>query len=334
MAEERSAEQIAAENRKKAEMMAIGEQNAKNLAKLQERDPKKAAQYERDLLKHQTATGLQTEEIKPLDPTYLYTTNQSVEDFGNTSFQPLQTTRNDLAPPSNFQPPKEPSPDRKWKKYCRENPRDKRCINMSGSGYSYCAENPEDKRCHDEHNPYKDLGFFATEVKHIFSPETRSAVNQVKKPVSTLYEQGRDDSQMKVDKVIRTECRCKDGRKVLGYLDTTTGQKDCSPCNRETFSNPNIYKNYKTKKKVKFNGHVPLSKQNGVSHFGEVNMKGCQTGNEEQSLERSNQSKTLNKVINVNTKDSVGGAKITSPTNTSGLPFSMYDNDPTNVYGI
>jgi len=63
-------------------------------------------------------------------------------------------------------------------------------------------------------------------------------------------------------------------------------------------------------------------------------MKGCQTGNAEQSLERSNQSRTLNKVFNVKTKDSVGGAAITSKKNTSGLPFSMYDNDPTNVYGI
>ena len=63
-------------------------------------------------------------------------------------------------------------------------------------------------------------------------------------------------------------------------------------------------------------------------------MKGCQTGNEKKSLERVNAVSTLNKVINTDTIDSIGGANVTTPANKSGLPFSMYDNDPTNVYGI
>ena len=89
------------------------------------------------------------------------------------------------------------------------------------------------------------------------------------------------------------------------------------------------------KRKPDFSGKkVPLRKQVGVSHFGDVNMKGCQTGNAEQSLESVNAVSTLNKVINVDTLDSRGGANITQPTNTTGLPITMYDNSPTNVYQI
>ena len=124
----------------------------------------------------------------------------------------------------------------------------------------------------------------------------------------------------------------------MGWLDTTTGQKDCSPCRPSTITKPNIYKNYRTKKaKTNFSDKkVPLRKQVGVSHFGDVEMKGCQTGNANNnaSLEKVNAVSTLNNIVNIDTIDSRGGAKVTAPQNTTGMPFSMYDNDPTNIYGV
>lgn len=274
-------------------------------------------------------------EIRNLSPTYIYSTDQSVESFGDVSFDPIATTRSSLAPPSNFQPqPSSVHPDESWIRFCKKNPHHKECLKRTIEGGT-CEKNPNDPRCHDEYNAYKELGFFAEEVKDIFDPVRRSDANRTKKPIKTLYESKRDDSQLKVGKVVRTECKCKDGRVVLGYLDTRTGQKDCSPCQKTSFSNPSIYKNYQTKAKPNFeNKQVPLRKQVGVSHFGDVNMKGCQTGNAAQSLERSNQMSTLNKVVNVDTIDSVGGATVTTTENTHGLPISLYDGDPTNVYGI
>ena len=265
-------------------------------------------------------------EVK-LTPEYIYTTDQSVETFSSGGFQPPITPKNNLSPASNFQPqtqgstvpPPPPAPSY-----------------TGGENIKFCHQYPDDPRCNDEQNPYETLGLFSEEVKYIFDPSVRSKQNVTKDPVSSLYEQGRDDTQLDVGKVVRTECRCKDGSVVMGYLDTRTGQKDCSPCKKTTFNSPNIYKNYKTNKpKTVFSDkQVPLRKQVGVSHFGDVEMKGCQTGNEKKSLERVNAVSTLNKVINTDTIDSIGGANVTTPANKSGLPFSMYDNDPTNVYGI
>ena len=79
---------------------------------------------------------------------------------------------------------------------------------------------------------------------------------------------------------------------------------------------------------------MPLRKQVGVSHFGDVNMKGCQTGNAEQTLERRNAISTLNNITNIDTKDSRGGSTITTTPNQSGMPISLYDNLKTNVYGL
>lgn len=251
--------------------------------------------------------------IKSLSPTYIYNTDTSTADFGNVAFSPVGQPKTNLAPPSNFQP--QPS-------------------SVKPRGLN-CDENPNDPRCHDEVNVYKDLGFFQETEKDIFLPEERAKKKVTRKPISTMYEAGRDDSQLTVGKVVRAECKCKDGRVVLGYLDTRTGQKDCSPCQRASYSSPNPYKNYQTKAKPNFeNKQVPLRKQIGVSHFGDVNMKGCQTGNANKSLERTNQMATLNKVVNVDTIDSIGGATVTTTENSHGLPISMYDGDPTNVYGI
>ena len=235
-----------------------------------------------------------------LSPEYIYTTKQSVEDFGDVSFEPITDKKNDLSPPSPFIPTKNTQIQ------------------------------------HDEQNVYNELGLFAEEVRYIFDPSKRSESNIVRKPVGTLYEKKQDDTQLDVRKVVRTECRCKDGSIVMGYLDTRSGQKDCSPCKKSVFNSPNIYKNYRTKRSTpNFQGkQVPLRKQVGVSHFGDVNMKGCRTGNETESLERVNQISTLNNITNIDTKDSIGGSNISVPQNDSGLPISLYDSLNTNVYKI
>ena len=276
--------------------------------------------------------GSPDSDVRELSPEYIYTTPGRVEDFGNVSFEPVDKPRNNLAPPSPFKPTKPRKPKGRTA-FCKENPEYPKCIQDEKV---FCLENPSDPRCNDEVDVYKDLGFFREEVRNIFDPVKRSRTNQSKKPVATMYESKQDDVQFTPQKVVRTECRCKDGTVALGYLDTTTGQKDCSPCNRKTFTNPTIYKNYKTKRRTpNFNGKkVPLRKQVGVSHFGDVEMKGCQTGNAEKTLERVNAVSTLNNVINVDTVDSRGGAKITAPQNTQALPITLYDDATMNVYGI
>jgi len=246
----------------------------------------------------------QYDEVKSLSPEYIYSTDQRPENFNNTPFDPLGRPKNDLSP-SN--PIKTDRP----------------------TGASHDESNLDD---------YKNLGLFREEVRYIFDPKNRIEQNKVRKPLATMYEQSRDDTQLSVKKVVRTECKCKDGRVVMGWLDTTTGQKDCSPCRPNTITKPNIYKNYRTKKaETKFlDKKVPLRKQIGVSHFGDVEMKGCQTGNANNnaSLEKVNAVSTLNNIVNIDTIDSRGGAKVTAPQNTTGMPFSMYDNDPTNIYGV
>lgn len=244
------------------------------------------------------------DEVKSLSPEYLYTTDQKPENFNNTPFDPLGRPKNDLSPSNPIKP---------------DRPK----------GVSHDEGNLDD---------YKNLGLFSEEVRYIFDPKNRIEQNKVRKPLATMYEQSRDDTQLSVKKVVRTECKCKDGRVVMGWLDTTSGQKDCSPCRPSTITKPNIYKNYRTKKaKANFvDKKVPLRKQVGVSHFGDVEMKGCQTGNANNnaSLEKVNAVSTLNNVVNIDTIDSRGGAKVTAPQNTTGMPFSMYDNDPTNIYGV
>ena len=274
--------------------------------------------------------------VKSLSPegVYSYETDTNPENFGDVSFDPITKPRNDLSPPSPFIPTrKDDAPaTNSEKKYCAKHPNDPRCVRFNAS---YCEENPTSKRCNDENDDYKNLGLFQESVRYIFNPDNR--IQKVKnRPVVTLYEKKQDDNQMKVGKVIRSECRCKDGSVVLGYLDTRTGQKDCSPCKKSVFNSPNIYKNYKTKKKTpNFKGkQVPLREQVGVSNFGDVNMKGCQTGNSRQTTEIVNSSATLNKIVNVDTLDSVGGTSVTEPQSLSGVPISLYDNLTTNVYGI
>lgn len=271
---------------------------------------------------------------------YTYKTDRSVEDFGKVPFDSISRPRNDLSPPPAFIPPK-PQPPKSTLEFCKNNPTHPKCVNeLLGENRpsSYCQENPSDPRCNDEHDPYTDLGLFQEEVRYIFDPAKRSDENVNKKPVSNLYESKQDDTQLDVPHIIRTECRCKNGTIALGYLDTTTGQKDCSPCNNRVraYSNPSIYKNYQTKKKrTNFSDKkVPLREQVGVSSFGDVEMRGCQTGNADQSLERVNASKTLNQVVNVDTLDSRGGANITAKQNTSALPISIYDTANTNIYGL
>jgi len=233
---------------------------------------------------------------RALTPEYIYKTNQSVEDFNNTPFEPLPEQRNSLSPPSPFKPRKS-------------------------------------SESHDEQDAYSDLGLFQEEVRSIFDPVKRS---EVKKPVSTLYESNRDDTQLDVGEVIKTECKCKDGTVKMGWLDVRSGQKDCSPCRKTVFSSPNPYKNYKTKRSTpNFSGKsVPLRNQVGVSHFGDVKLQGCRTGNANETLEMRNKNSTLNGITNIDTEDSIGGSKITVQQNESGLPISLYDNLKTNVYGL
>tara|TARA_R110000751_G_scaffold12214_4_gene42115 strand:- start:215 stop:1114 length:900 start_codon:yes stop_codon:yes gene_type:complete len=276
--------------------------------------------------------------IKSLSPdVYVYETTQNVEDFGDVPYEPIKRSKNNLTPPSPFIPKQSNTHySGHGDAFCIKNPTDPICIGKEV--LTYCEKNPLSPRCNDdseEDDPYNDLGLFQESVRYIFNPDNRVQKVQ-KKPISTLYESKQDDTQMDVQKVVRTECRCKDGTIAMGYLDTRTGQKDCSPCRKSNFNSPSIYKNYRTKKaEPNFNGkQVPLRKQVGVSSFGDVNMKGCQTGNANQSLEKVNASATLNKVINTDTLDSVGGTKVTEPTNMNGMPISLYDNCNTNVYGI
>lgn len=260
-----------------------------------------------------------------LSPEYIYTTNQKPEDFGDLPFKPLPKTRNTLAPPSGYIA-------KEKRKVVETDYTGTTQVNQN----SYCANNPTDPRCHDEKDAYQELGLFQEEVRYIFDPTERSKPNRAKTSVQTLYESTRDNTQLDAGQVIRTECLCKDGTKRMGWLDVRSGQKDCSPCKKKVFSSPNPYKNYKTKRSTpNFSGKsVPLRKQVGVSHFGDVNMKGCQTGNASQSLEQRNKISTLNNITNIDTQDSIGGSTITAPQNQSGLPISLYDNLKTNVYGL
>ena len=266
----------------------------------------------------------EVDEVQELVPEYIYHTDQSVENFNQKSLQP----RNNLSPPEPFIPSKPPAPTPD-----PQNP----------ATYEWCKKHPEDPRCNDERDPYNDLALFEETQKSMFDPVLRSD-EITTKYVQTKYESKQDDTQFDPPTIIRQECRCKDGTITLGYLDTTTGQRDCSPCNskKRAYSNPSIYKNYKTKKpQTNFsNKQVPLRKQVGVSHFGDINLKGCTNGTSTRSIEVTNQNATLNKVTNTDTPDSVGGSKVTTdavPIRTkTGVPTgcSLYDGCDTNVYGV
>lgn len=293
-------------------------------------------------------------EVRNLNPELIYTTNQKAEDFNKVPFSRAYRGKRNFNPPSPYKPNKPRKNDsgvtgssaycikypddiacREYKKlqtFCEKNPNNPECKDPD----LFCTANPDHPRCHDENNVYQAFGVFEERVRDVFDPEKRAKkVNE--KPVQNLYESKQDDIQFETPRVIRSECRCKDGRIVLGYLNTRTGQKDCSPCNAQGFSNPSIYKNYRTKRQTKrqiTDVNVPLRKQIGVSRFGDVNLKGCQTGNNNKSIEKINASATLNKVINTDTIDSRGGSIITAPQKLQGLPITLYDNASTNIYGV
>jgi len=266
---------------------------------------------------------------KPLTPEYIYTTDLSVENFGVQKKKPA-LPKNNLSPPTPYIPHNELKP-KKLKSDDFLDPLDIK-------GKSFCIENPHDARCHDEKDAYKSLGLFTETESTIFNPEQRSD-KITHEPVHSLYEQGRDDTQLDVKKVSRTECRCKDGSITLGYYDNTTGQKDCSSCNERTkgYSNPSPYKNYVTKKRRSAftDQKIPLSKQVGVSNFGKVKLKEDCNKSATRSIQGMNKAATLNKVINRDTVNNVGGSDITDPSK-SGLPVgcTLYDSCNTNVYGI
>jgi len=266
---------------------------------------------EDEIRSYETSDTPSSDEVA-LTPEYIYTTDEKGSSFGDVEFY-NKKPRNDLSPPRPYIATK-----------------------------SDVAPSSHPLAKHDEHDPYKEMGLFQEEVRYIFDPQKRSQSNVVKQPATTLYENTQDDTQLDVPRIIRTECRCKNGGIALGYLDTKTGQKDCSPCNSRIrqFNNPNPYKNYRTAKKEPiFQPQVPLGKQVGVSRFGDVNLRGCKTGNQtQQNIEQSNKQATLNRVVNVDKKDSVGGSDITKNPEklTTGLPdgCTLYDNCPSNVYGI
>lgn len=187
---------------------------------------------------------------------------------------------------------------------------------------------------HDESDPYQELGFFNEENDGIFKPDERIKNNVADKPIGNLYEQKHDDTQMEVVKVINTKCRCKDGRVVMGKLDTSTGQKDCSNCNKRKRSFPNAYKNYRTKKFKPTEQNVPLRKQAGVSHMGDINLSVCNNTQEITKKELANN--TLNNVVNVS-QNSPKGATISQKKNNNPIVpegVSIYNNNNTNIYGI
>jgi len=263
--------------------------------------------------------------------TYIYTTDKAVEKFGDVKFNPPIRPRNNLnAPPQYIQPPQSEQVEKNkdMDAWCKKNPTSPKC-----------QDRP--RPSHDEHDIYSELGFFAEEHKGLFTPESRiekqkAKSKEVKKPVANLYEQGSDDIQLQNPTIIRSECRCKDGRKVLGYLNTRNGQKDCSACDQKTFQNPNVYKNYQTKKKRAFSPKPPLRQQIGVSTFGDVDMKGCQTQKQtSKQIKRINAGKTLN---NITSTVQSRGTRVTTdnatPINPSSRAFSIYDNCNTNIYGI
>ena len=268
---------------------------------------------------------------------YVYTTDKAVESFGDVPYKPPVRAKNDLSPPSSYIEPTTSVNDeknRELESLCKRNPLAPQC------GKFTQGASPKSAVAHEESNIYQELGIFSEEVKDIFDPQKRSRViekKRLKRPVQNLYIQTRDDQQLTKSPVVRTECKCKDGRTVLGWMDTRNGVKDCSNCSsKKRFSSPSIYKNYKTRKTKRWQDKpsVPLRKQVGVSSFGDVDMKGCQTGNQTRArINNINANKTINNVIS--TKQSEGQRVTTDSSPISPYEgFSIYDRSSTNIYGI
>jgi hypothetical protein len=306
--------------------------------------------------------ALAKERVSSLDPhsrgyketgVYTYKTDKAVESFKNTPYRPPIKARNDLSPASVYIEPTgslQAEQNRELEKFCKQNPTHPRCFG-SGDPRSNGSQGGDprsngsqggDPRSSDESNPYQELGIFSEEVKNIFTPEGRDLNIEkglTNKPVQNLYESTRDNTQLTKSPVVRTECKCSDGKVVLGYLDTRSGQKDCSPCNEKQYnrSTPNAYKNYKTKK-TRRPAQKPTNLRNqvGVSTFGDVNMKGCQTGNNDRSsIKKMEAGANLNNVIS--TKQSRGqkvNPNSAIPINPSQSAFSIYDDCNMDIYGI
>ena len=285
------------------------------------------------------------ERISSLDPhtrgyketgVYTYKTDKAVESFGTVPYSPPIQPKSDLSPSSVYVEPSgslQAEKEREFKKFCKANPTNPKCFR--GSQNQTMATS-------DESNPYQELGIFSEEVKDIFTPEGRDRIlkkNTTDTDIQNMYESTRDNVQLTQSPVVRTECQCKDGRVVLGYLDTRSGSKDCSPCNTKSYttSTPNAYKNYQTKKKKVWQDRkVPLRKQTGVSTFGDVNMKGCQTGGSDyKKIEKIDSQKNLNQILS--TKQSRGvktNPNTPQSVNPSQSAFSIYDDCNVDIYGI
>ena len=271
-------------------------------------------------------------EVRSLSPDqYVYTTPQDVEDFSNVPYNPPNLPNNNLSPPTLGS-----GNESEGEKFCsrEKNKNHRYCQNPS----SFCEKNPRHRLCHEEHNPYQQYGFFIDENKNMFVPELRNPVRKnVKKPINNIYEDKLDDVQLDVPNVKITKCRCKNGRVVQGYINMRNGQKDCSNCTKQRKSYPNSYKNYRTKPKVnkpRTDIAQPLREQVGVSHFGDVNMKGCKV--ETQSDRRTLAQNTLNKVVNISNTPPSGSVITQNTNNKPCVPdgLSIYNNCRTDVYGI
>ena len=253
--------------------------------------------------------GSETRSLSP--DTYVYSTPKSPEHFGKVPYSPPLQPKNNLSPPSVVQP--------------------------LTTTEVLCSDYPESTSCHEESNPYSQLGFFADENKDMFDPSKRNPDRKkVDKPINNIYENKSDDIQLDVPNVKTTTCKCKDGRVVQGYINMRNGQKDCSNCQKQRKSYPNAYKNYKTKpkaKKPRTDIHQPLRKQVGVSHFGDVNMRGCNV--ETKTSQPALAQNTLNKVVNLS-NEPPKGMTITKPDTTRCVPngYSLYDTCPTDIYGV
>ena len=253
-----------------------------------------------------TTIGATTENLSP--DRYTYITDTKSEKFKDVPYMPVSKQKWDLSPPATF---------------------------SQTQTSQFCSDYPDHPNCHDEYNPHQELGFFSDENIDIFIPEKRGK-NTKEKPINNLYEQKQDNTQLDVPQVQKTKCKCKNGKIVVGYINMRNGQKDCSNCNKKRTSYPNAYKNYRTKSKTrKTDIKKPLREQVGVSHFGDVNMKGCsvKSGTDRASLSKN----TLNKVVNISDNNNPKGSVITQKLNNKPLVpdgLSIYKNCSMDIYGI
>ena len=270
-------------------------------------------------------------EVRKLSPEdYVYTTPSDVEKFADVPYNPANLPKNDLSPPSS----KEIELD-KISRYCSKEVNKGKSICQNPK--KFCQQYPNHDLCHEEDNPYQELGFFTDTNPNIFIPELRNPVRKdVQKPVNNIYENKLDDIQFDAPNVRITKCKCKDGSVAQGYINMRNGQKDCSNCQNQRKSYPSVYKNYKTTPKVykpRTDIKQPLRKQVGVSHFGDVNMKGCSVSTQ---MSRNNVAEnTLNRVVNTSNNAPIGSI-ITQQNTSACVPdgYSIYENCPTDIYGV